>query len=200
MGESEKSPVGHSRPKRLSAHVSDPHSGHRSGSGCCQQTLACARASRHGTQRSASYRNRAGRLGKCRKTCRKRRRNDWRRNDYRRRYFSRRVDDPRARIWTRDAGCRQRAADAGRCQRRSHRVLQRVHLRRQQGELTGYSFQIRLLGCGALRERRQRIGVFLQRIGVLLLGLLNVPQSRPDHRIRHQHWSRRSCSDALGLR
>ena len=94
------------------------------------------------------------------------------------------MDDPRARIRTRDAGCRQRAADAGSRQRlRRRRILQRVHLRRQQGELTGYSFQIRLLGCCGLRERRQRIDV-------LLLRRLNVSQSRPDDRIRNEDWRR----------
>ena len=115
---------------------------------------------------------------------------------------SRRMDNPRAGIWTRDAGCRQRAADAGSRQRRRRRILQGVHLRRQQGELTGYSFQIRLLGCGVLRERRQHIGV-------LLLRRLNVPQSRPDDWIRYEDWSRygdwsrdrqRKCSDAIELR
>ena len=98
----------------------------------------------------------------------------------------------------RDAGSR-RQRDAGSRQRRRHRVLQRAHLRRQQSELTGYSFQFRLLGCGALRER-------LQHIGVLLLRRLNVPQSRPDNWIRYEDWSRyedwrrlrrRRCSDVI---
>ena len=109
----------------------------------CQDWLACVRARcRRRTQRGASYRNRAGGLGKWRKSWRK----NWRE------YFSRRLDDPRARIWTWDAGSRRRW-DAGSRQRRRHWIPQRAHLRRQQGELTGYSFQIRLLGCGALRER-----------------------------------------------
>jgi hypothetical protein len=140
----------------------------------CQEELACARARcRRRTQRSAPYRKGAGRLGKWRKSWRK--------------YFSRRLDDPRARIWTWDAGSRQR---------RRHRILQGVHLRRQQGELAGYSFQIRLLGCGALREQHQYIGV-------LLLRRLNVPQSRPDNWIRYEDWSRdrrRRCSDAIEIR
>jgi hypothetical protein len=144
----------------------------------CQEELACARARRwRRTQRSAPYRKGAGRLGKWRKSWRK----NWRE------YFSRRLDDPRASIWTWDAGSRQR---------RRHRILQGVHLRRQQGELTGYSFQIRLLGCGALRERHQHIGV-------LLLRRLNVPQSRPDNWIRYEDWSRvrrRRCSDAIEIR
>jgi hypothetical protein len=62
--------------------------------------------------------------------------------------------------------------------------------------LTGYSFQISLLRCGALRERHQRIGV-------LLLRRLNVPQSRPDNWIRYEDWSRvrrRRCSDAIEIR
>ena len=93
------------------------------------------------------------------------------------------------------AGGRQRR-DAGGRQRRRHRILQGVHLRRQQGELTGYSFQIRLLGCGALRERHQHIGV-------LLLRRLNVPQSRPDNWIRYEDRSRvrrRRRSDAIEIR
>jgi hypothetical protein len=156
--------------------------------------LACVRAScRRGTQRGASYRNRTGRLGKWRKSWRK----NWRE------YFSRRLDDPRSRIWTRDAGSRRRRDagnrrqwDAGSRQRR-RRILQGVHLRRQHGELTGYSFQIRLLGSGALREQHQHIGV-------LLLRRLNVPQSRPDHWIRYEDWSRvrrrRCSSDAIEIR
>ena len=119
----------------------------------CQEELACARAGcRRRTQRSAPNRNRTGRLGKRGKSCRKNRRE----------YFSRRLDNPRARIWTWDAGSHRRW-DAGSRQRRRHRILQGAHLRRQQGELTGYSFQIRLLGCGALRERRQHVGVLLLR-------------------------------------
>jgi len=51
----------------------------------CQKWLACVRARcRRRTQRGASYRNRAGRLGK------------WRRKWMK--YFSRRLDDPSARI------------------------------------------------------------------------------------------------------
>jgi hypothetical protein len=155
-----------------------------------QEELACARARcRRGTQRSAPYRKGADRLGKCRKTYRKScRRKNWRE------YFSRRLDDPRARIWTWNAGSRRRW-DAGSRQRRRHLILQGAHLRRQQGELTGYSFQVRLLGCGALRERHQHIGV-------LLLRRLNVPQSRPDNWIRYEDWSRvkrRGCSDAIEI-
>lgn len=158
----------------------------------CQEELACVRARRRRrTQRSAPHRNRAGRLGKCRKTYRK----SWGE------YSSRSMDNPRARIWTWDAGSHRRC-DAGSRQWRRHLILQGAHLRRQQGELTGDSFQIRLLGCGALRER-------LQRIGVLLLRRLNVPQSRPDNWIRYEGWSRyedRSrvrrgkCSDAIEIR
>lgn len=85
------------------------------------------------------------------------------------------MDDPRAGVWARDDGGRQRAADTGRRQRRRRLVLQRIHLRRQQSELTGYLFQIRPLHRRALRERRQRLGIFLQRFGVLLLRRLNVP-------------------------
>ena len=113
------------------------------------------------------------------------------------------MDDPRARISTGDAGSHRRQdagsrrrQDAGSRQRRRHRILQGAHLRRQHGELTGYSFQIRLLGCGALRERQQRIGI-------LLLRHLNVPQSRPDNCIRYEDWSRvrrRRCSDAIEIR
>src|ERR1700737_1263166 len=64
------------------------------------------------------------------------------------------------------------------------------------GGVEGFSFQIRLLGCGALRERRQH-GC------VLLLRRLNVPQSRPDNWIRYEDWSRvrrRRCSDAIEIR
>ena len=170
----------------------------------CQEELACARARcRRRNQRGAPYRNGADRLGKCRKSYRNSCWKCWRED------FSRCVDDPRARIWTWDAGSRQqrkagsrRQWDAGSRHRRRHRILQRVHLRRQQGELTGYSFQIRLLSCVALRERHQHVGV-------LLLRRLNVPQSRPDNRIRHQDGSRhgdrsrvgrRSCSDAIEIR
>jgi hypothetical protein len=153
------------------------------------EELTCARARcRRSTQRSTPYRNRAGRLGKWwrngREYCR----------EYWREHFSRRMDDPRARIWTSDAGSRGRW-DAGSRQRRRHLILQEAHLRRQQGELTGYSFQIRLLGGGALHERHQHIGV-------LLLRGLNVPQSRPDNWIRYEDWSRarrRRCRDAIVL-
>jgi hypothetical protein len=92
----------------------------------------------------------------------------------------------------RDAGS-DRRCDAGGRQRRRHRVLQRTHLRRQQGELTGYSFQFRLLGCGALRER-------LQHFAVLLLRRLNVPQSRPDNWIRYEDRSRYEDWRRLGRR
>ena len=166
-----------------------------------QEALACGRAwCRRRTERRATDRNRAGRLGKCRNSCRKSCRNNRRSSHDRRRYSSRRMDHPRARIWTRDAGCRQRAADAGRRHRLRRLILQRVHLRRQQGELTGYSFQVRPLGRSALRERRQRIGVLLQRIGVLLLRRLNVPETRPDNGIRNEDRSRRERGDALRLR
>ena len=79
-----------------------------------------------------------------------------------------------------------------------HRILQGVHLHRQQGELTGYSFQIRLLRCRALRQRRQHSCV-------LLLRHLNIPQSRPDDRIWYWDWdwSRlgwRLCSDPIEIR
>lgn len=155
----------------------------------CQGELACARARcRRRTQRSAPHRKGADRLEKWRKGCRK----SWRKSG--REYFSRRPDDPRARIWTWDAGSRRRQ-DAGSRQRRCHLILQGAHLRRQQGELTGYFFQIRLLGGGALHERHQHIGV-------LLLRRLNIPQSRPDHWIRYEDWSRvrrRRCSDAFEI-
>jgi len=135
--------------------------------------LACARARcRRRTQRSAPYRKGADRLGKWRRSWRQ----SWRE------YFSRRLDDPRARIWTWDAGSRRRW-NAGSRQRRRHLILQGAHLRRQQGELTGYSFQIRLLGSGALHERHQNVGV-------LLLRRLNVPQARPDNWIRYEDGSR----------
>jgi len=93
------------------------------------------------------------------------------------------------------AGCwKPSTVGSGSRQRRRHRILQGVHLRRQHGELTGYSFQIRLLGCGALRERHQRIGI-------LLLRRLNVPQSRPDNWIRYEDWSWvRRRSDAIEIR
>ena len=96
------------------------------------------------------------------------------------------------------AGCwMSSTADAGSRQRR-HWILQGVHLHRQQGELTGYSFQIRLLRCRALRERRQHSCV-------LLLRHLNIPQSRPDDRIWYWDWdwSRlgwRLCSDPIEIR
>src|SRR5439155_17348868 len=85
--------------------------------------------------------------------------------------------------------------DAGSRQRRRW-VLQSVHLRRQQGELTGYSFQIRLLSCGALCER-------LQHNCVLPLRQLNIRQCRPDDRIRYRGWSRLGwglCSDPIEIR
>jgi hypothetical protein len=182
---------------------------------------ACVRAScRRRTQRGASYRNRTGRLGKWRKSWRKHWRKHWRE------YFSRRLDDPRARMLTWDAGSRRRQDagshrrqdagshrrqdagsrrrwDAGSRQRRHRWILQRAHLRRQHGELAGYSFQIRLLSCGALRERRQHGCVLLLHGCVLLLRRLNVPQSRPDNWIRYEDWSRvrrRRCSDAIEIR
>jgi hypothetical protein len=103
--------------------------------GVVRWLLACARARpRRRTERSAPYRKGAGRPGKWRRS--------WRKNG--REHLSRRLDDPRARIWTWDAGSRE-WWDAGSRQRR-RLILQRTHLRRQQGELTGYSFQIRLLG------------------------------------------------------
>ena len=76
--------------------------------------------------------------------------------------------------------------DAGSRQRR-HRILQSVRLRRQRGELTGYSFQIRLLSCGALRQRDQYSCILLlrqlnilQRRRILLLRQLNILQCRAD--------------------
>ena len=68
--------------------------------------------------------------------------------------------------------------DAGSRQRR-HRTLHSVHLRRQRGKLTGYSFQIRLLSRGVLRERHQHSGV-------LLLRQLNILQCRADGGIRYR--------------
>ena len=84
--------------------------------------------------------------------------------------------------------------DAGSRQRR-HWILQSVHLRRQQGELTGYSFQIRLLSCGVLREGHQHGRV-------LLLRQLDILQCRDDDGIRYRGWSRllwRLCSNAIGI-
>jgi len=60
--------------------------------------------------------------------------------------------------------------DAGSRHRR-HRTLQSGRLRRQRGELIGYSSQIRLFSCGTLRER-------LQHSRVLLLRQLNILQCR----------------------
>jgi hypothetical protein len=170
----------------MDRHVrSGPRSAGGNGGSVVCLVLACARARcRRRTQRSAPYRKGADRLERCRKSWGK----NWRE------YFSRRLDDTRARIWTWDAGSHRRC-DAGSRQRRRHLILQGAHLRRQQGELTGYSFQIRLLGCGALHERHQHIGV-------LLLRRLNIPQSRPDNWIRYKDWSRvgrRRCSDASGI-
>jgi hypothetical protein len=170
----------------MDRHVrSGPRSAGGNGGSVVCLVLACARARcRRRTQRSAPYRKGADRLERCRKSWGK----NWRE------YFSRRLDDTRARIWTWDAGSHRRC-DAGSRQRRRHLILQGAHLRRQQGELTGYSFQIRLLGCGALHERHQHIGV-------LLLRRLNIPQSRPDNWIRYEDWSRvgrRRCSDASGI-
>ena len=114
--------------------------------------LSCARSwCRRRTQRGASDRNRADRFGQLRS------------------YFSRRPDDPSARIWIWDAGSRHRR----------HRALQSGRLRRQRGELTGYSSQIRLLSCGTLRER-------LQHSRVLLLRQLNILQCRADGGIRYR--------------
>ncbi len=60
--------------------------------------------------------------------------------------------------------------DAGSRQRR-HRILQSVGLRRQRGELTGYSLQIRLLSCGTLRERHQHsCTLLLRRLNILQCG------------------------------
>lgn len=107
------------------------------------------------------------------------------------------MDQARARIWPSDAGSHRRR-DAGSRQRR-YRILQGAYLRRQQGELTGYFLQIRLLGSGALHERHQHVGV-------LFLRRLNVAQSRPDNWIRYEDrsrwrwWRRRKCSDAIVVR
>lgn len=93
-----------------------------------------------------------------------------------------------------DAGSRQRRHWI--LQSADLRILQSAHLHRQQGELTGYSFQIRLLRCRALRERRQHSCV-------LLLRQLNIPQCRPDDRIWYWGWSRltwRLCSDPIEIR
>ena len=115
--------------------------------------LSCARA-RCGrrTQRGAADRNRADWFGQCGN------------------YFSRGPDDPstNTRMW-----------DAGSRQRRRHRILHRVELRRYQGELTGYSFQIRLLSRGTLREQYQHSCV-------LLLRQLNILQCRADGGIRYR--------------
>ena len=54
-----------------------------------------------------------------------------------------------------------------------HRILQRVGLRRQRGELTGYSPQVLVLRCGALRQRSQHNRI-------LLLRYLNILQRRVD--------------------
>lgn len=86
----------------------------------------------------------------------------------------------------RDAASRQRCDG----------TLQSLRLRRQRGELAGYSFQIRLLRCGVLRERRQHNGV-------LLLRQLKIYQCRPDDGIWHRGWSRlgwRLCSDTFEIR
>ncbi len=85
--------------------------------------------------------------------------------------------------------------DAGSRQRR-HRVMQRVRLRRQRGELTRYSFQIRLLIRGALRQRHQHRRV-------LLLRQLNILQCRADNGIRYRDRSRlvrRLCGEATEIR
>src|SRR5216684_7209467 len=85
--------------------------------------------------------------------------------------------------------------DAGSRQRR-HRTLQSVRLRRQRGELTGYSFQIRLLSCEALRERHQHSCV-------LLLRQLNILQCRADGGIWYRGCSRlmwRLCSEEIEIR
>ncbi len=84
--------------------------------------------------------------------------------------------------------------DTGSRQRRGG-ILQSLGLRRQRGELAGYSFQIRLLSCGALRERHQRSRV-------LLLRQLKIRQCRPDEGIRSRGWSRlgwRLRSEALEI-
>src|ERR1700722_5185219 len=84
--------------------------------------------------------------------------------------------------------------DAGRRQWR-HRILQSVGLRRQRGELTGYSFQVRLLSCRALRERNQHSCV-------LLLRQLNILQCCADG-IWYRDRSRltwRLCSEAIEIR
>lgn len=81
-----------------------------------------------------------------------------------------------------DAGSRQRRhriLHRVQLRRLRHRILYRVQLRRYQGELTGYSFQIRLFGFGTLRERRQHSCV-------LLLRQLNILQRRVDGGIRYR--------------
>src|SRR6476660_6315828 len=78
---------------------------------------------------------------------------------------------------------------------RRHRTLQGVRLRRQRGELTGYSSQIRLLSCEALRERHQHSCV-------LLLRPLNILQCRADG-VWFRGCSRlvwRRCSEAAEIR
>jgi hypothetical protein len=136
---------------------------------CRTALLSCAQVrGRRRTQRGASDRNRADRFRQCGN------------------YFSRGPDDPRTNIRMWNAGSRQRR----------HRILHGVQLRRYQGELTGYSFQIRLFICGALRERHQHSRV-------LLLRRLNILQCRADNGIRYRDGNRlmwRLCSEAVEIR
>jgi hypothetical protein len=140
------------------------------------RTLSCAGARcRRGTKRGASNRNGAERFRQ------------------RGSYLSRPHDESNPSIWARDAGSRQRR----------HRTLQRVHLRRKRGELTGYSFQIRLLVCGALGERHQHSCVLLLRRLKIPVRQLNIPQSRTDEGIRYPDCSRlawRRCKEAIEIR
>ena len=98
-----------------------------------------------------------------------------------------------------DAGSRQRRhriLHRVQLRRWRHRILHRVQLRRYQGELTGYSFQVRLFICGALRERRQHSRV-------LLLRQLNILQRGVDGWLRYRGGSRlmwRQCNEAVEIR
>ena len=140
----------------------------------CQEALACARARcRRRTQRSAPYRN--GPTGL-------RVEEDWRKNGGRTGAVLFATPGRPAREDL-DVGC-WKSSTVGCWKSSGGGVTGSAgsHLRRQQGELTGYFFQIRLLGCGALRERHQHIGV-------LPLRRLNVPESRPKW-IRYEDWNR----------
>ena len=110
------------------------------------------------TERRAADRNRADGLGQ------------WRR---RRRQFFCCPENPGARIRMWDTASHERP----------RRTMQRIHLRRQRIELTGYSLKVRLLGFGALGERHQHICA-------LLLRRLDIPQYRAGDGIRHGDRSR----------